>query len=273
MIFISFIAAQQKMTSTKYISEELRDYVVEDGKFSDEFMTETFIGSGSYGIVVRAKHRFDEQFYAIKKIPLNENRAQSVMKEVKFLKDFRSNHVVQFKDAWIERNYLPEELSKFSLDSSVLDSFTDCSGTKPLLLHIQMELCNKTLRDLLRQMVLPPYHHLSRTQYFILIELFKEIVECVGFLHSFEFPIIHRDLKPANILITNGADGRFVRIADLGLAILHKFADQSHTQLAGSIKYMAPEVMHSKKYNEKADVYSLGIILLEIFKFDLNEYH
>jgi serine/threonine protein kinase len=273
MIFISFIAAQKKMANTKYISEELRDYVVEDGKFSAEFMTETFIGSGSYGIVVKAKHRFDKKFYAIKKIPLNQNRAQSVMKEVKFLKDFKSNYVVQFKDAWIERNYLPNEISKFPLDSSVLDSFTDCSGNKTLLLHIQMELCDKTLRDLLRQMELPPYNRLNRTQYFILTELFKEILECVEFLHNQKPQIIHRDLKPANILITNGGDGRFVRIADLGLAILHEFEDQSHTQLAGSEKYMAPEVMNSKRYNEKADIYSLCVILLDFFKIDLNRYH
>jgi len=75
---------------------------------------------------------------------------------------------------------------------------------------------------------------------------------------------IYRDLKPENILIT----GKFVRIADFGLAVSHDFENKSHTSKVGTGKYIAPEVLHSKKYNKKADIYSLGVILEEMFGFE-----
>jgi serine/threonine protein kinase len=99
--------------------------------------------------------------------------------------------------------------------------------------------------------------------YFICCELLTEIIECVHFLH--ERNVIHRDLKPANILLSDGINGRFVKLADFRLSLIHEFIDQSHTQASGTIKYMAPEVIKSRKYDTKADIYSLGIIVEELF--------
>jgi serine/threonine protein kinase len=59
--------------------------------------------------------------------------------------------------------------------------------------------------------------------YFICCELFTEMIECVHYLHGRN--IIHRDLKPANILITDGINGRFVKLADFGLSVNHEFND------------------------------------------------
>jgi serine/threonine protein kinase len=89
-----------------------------------------------------------------------------------------------------------------------------------------------------------------------------EIVECVHYLHVKN--IIHRDLKPANILITDGINGRFVKLGDFGLSVIHEFNDQSHTLGSGTMKYMAPEVIKSSKYDTKADIYSLGVIIEEM---------
>jgi serine/threonine protein kinase len=60
-----------------------------------------------------------------------------------------------------------------------------------------------------------------------------------------------------------------VKIADFGLSVLHKLAEQSHTQDKGTHRYMAPEVSSSKKYNTKVDIYSLGIIFENLFKIDI----
>jgi len=76
--------------------------------------------------------------------------------------------------------------------------------------------------------------------------------------------IVHRDLKPANILID---DSGFLKVVDFGVAAAHKEGDTQLTKtgyVIGSPKYMAPEQILGKKVDERADIYSLGIILYEM---------
>jgi serine/threonine protein kinase len=103
--------------------------------------------------------------------------------------------------------------------------------------------------------------------YYICCELLTEIIECVDYLHGRN--VIHRDLKPANILITNGINGRFVKLGDFGLSVIHERNDQSHTQDSGTLKYMAPEVNDSRKYDMEADIFSLGKIVEELFNSEM----
>ena len=77
--------------------------------------------------------------------------------------------------------------------------------------------------------------------------------------------IVHRDLKPANILIDN--DG-LLKIVDFGVAAAQTQGDTQLTKtgyVIGSPKYMAPEQILGKKVDERADIYSLGVILYEMF--------
>ncbi|MBS1199681.1 MAG: hypothetical protein H6R27_359 [Proteobacteria bacterium] len=76
--------------------------------------------------------------------------------------------------------------------------------------------------------------------------------------------IVHRDLKPANVLIN---DEGLVKIVDFGVAAAHKEGDTQLTKtgyVIGSPKYMAPEQILGKKVDERADIYSLGVILYEM---------
>jgi eukaryotic-like serine/threonine-protein kinase len=76
--------------------------------------------------------------------------------------------------------------------------------------------------------------------------------------------IVHRDLKPANILIDN--DG-LLKIVDFGVAAAQTQGDTQLTKtgyVIGSPKYMAPEQILGKKVDERADIYSLGVILYEM---------
>jgi serine/threonine-protein kinase len=77
--------------------------------------------------------------------------------------------------------------------------------------------------------------------------------------------IVHRDLKPANVLIDNEG---LLKIVDFGVAAAQSQGDTQLTKtgyVIGSPKYMAPEQILGKKVDERADIYSLGVILYEMF--------
>ncbi|MGA2839977.1 MAG: HEAT repeat domain-containing protein [Steroidobacteraceae bacterium] len=77
--------------------------------------------------------------------------------------------------------------------------------------------------------------------------------------------IVHRDLKPANVLIDNES---LLKIVDFGVAAAQSQGDTQLTKtgyVIGSPKYMAPEQILGKKVDERADIYSLGVILYELF--------
>lgn len=80
----------------------------------------------------------------------------------------------------------------------------------------------------------------------------------VNYLHTCSPPVIHRDLKSLNLLLD---DSYKVKLADFGWT---KGLENYMTGKIGTYQWMAPEVIGSQKYSEKADVFSYGIILWEI---------
>ncbi|KAK9714889.1 hypothetical protein RND81_06G128100 [Saponaria officinalis] len=99
-----------------------------------------------------------------------------------------------------------------------------------------------------------------KTRYKIIIGLARGLL----YLHEDSEPqIIHRDLKPSNILLDEDMNPR---IADFGIA-KHFEVDQVHdntNRVAGTRGYMAPEYLSNGVYSVKADIFSFGVILLEI---------
>jgi serine/threonine-protein kinase len=87
---------------------------------------------------------------------------------------------------------------------------------------------------------------------------------CTGMAVAHQQGIIHRDLKPANVLID---DTGLLKIVDFGVAAAQLEGDTQLTKtgyVIGSPKYMAPEQILGKKVDERADIYSLGVILYEM---------
>ncbi len=87
---------------------------------------------------------------------------------------------------------------------------------------------------------------------------------CTGMTIAHHQGIVHRDLKPANILIN---DDGLLKIVDFGVAAAAKSGDTQLTKtgyVIGSPKYMAPEQILGKQVDERADIYSLGVILYEM---------
>ncbi|GAB2265436.1 hypothetical protein Dimus_000491 [Dionaea muscipula] len=87
------------------------------------------------------------------------------------------------------------------------------------------------------------------------------VAQGICYLHHDCDPIIvHRDLKPSNILLDAEMEPR---VADFGLAkLIH--SDQLMSIIAGSYGYIAPEYAYTLQVDEKSDIYSFGVVLLEI---------
>ncbi|KAK7284158.1 hypothetical protein RJT34_18899 [Clitoria ternatea] len=79
--------------------------------------------------------------------------------------------------------------------------------------------------------------------------------------HDCHPPVIHRDIKSNNILLDANLEAR---IADFGLAKMMIRKNETVSMVAGSYGYIAPEYGYALKVDEKIDVYSYGVVLLEL---------
>lgn len=105
------------------------------------------------------------------------------------------------------------------------------------------------------------FHHLQEKRFNIPEETAFRYVRSVSsalqYMHS--FGIIHRDIKPDNIVLTSQIEGSDVKIVDFGLAKIfgpNELSDDS----VGTLCYAAPEILLGKKYDNKVDVWSLGVL-------------
>ncbi|XP_069113693.1 eukaryotic translation initiation factor 2-alpha kinase 1-like [Argopecten irradians] len=153
-------------------------------------------------------------------------------------------------------------------------------------LFIQMELCSVTLDQWIRKRnSMCSCLRDFRNEYSALnLKIFKQILKGVDFIHS--QGLIHRDLKPKNIFINEPEN--HVKIGDFGLAkddllspsedsylltptpdSTDDFSWTDHTSGVGTRTYASPEQLQGHTYNNKCDIYSLGVLLYEICnKFD-----
>ncbi|KAI9297132.1 Serine/threonine-protein kinase [Neoconidiobolus thromboides FSU 785] len=152
-------------------------------------------------------------------------------------------------------------------DNSYYDSESNSqsSGLSYRCLYIQMEYCDKnTLRDVIDESI-------SIDECW---RILRQILEGLDHLHS--QGMIHRDLKPSNLFLAANGD---VKIGDFGLAtssnsmsegvgsrrISYEIYNGSMTSEVGTSFYMSPEVVSkTARYNQKVDMYSLGIIFFEM---------
>ncbi|PON64016.1 Tyrosine-protein kinase, partial [Parasponia andersonii] len=254
-----------------------------NSRYLNDFEELQSLGHGGFGHVVLCKNKIDGRQYAVKKIqlkdkilPLNDR----ILREVATLSRLQHQHVVRYYQAWFETgitgSYGDATWGSRTAASSTF-SFTRTSSADALgqdtklestYLYIQMEYCPRTLRQ-----VFDSYSHFDEE---LAWHLFRQIVEGLAHIHG--QGIIHRDLTPNNIFFDARND---IKIGDFGLAKFLKFEQMDQdlsfpsdatgdsvdgTGQVGTYFYTAPEIEQGwPKIDEKADMYSLGIVFFELW--------
>ena len=93
----------------------------------------------------------------------------------------------------------------------------------------------------------------------ILVQILEALIHCHGTTVNSKI-ILHRDLKPGNVFLTRELDAK---LGDFGCSRIMDLARLA-TTMAGTVYYMAPEVISGEKYDEKCDIWSLGCLMYEM---------
>ncbi|CAN6699396.1 unnamed protein product [Malus baccata var. baccata] len=203
------------------------------------------IGSGGSGKVYRVPVNRNGDVVAVKKIWKNKNLEEKLDKEflaeVKILSSIRHANIVKLMcciSSPTSKLLVYEYLDNWSLDRW-LHRRNRPSNLSGSVQHVALDWPKRLQIAVGAAQGLSYMHH-----------------DCVP-------PVVHRDVKSSNILL----DSYFnAKIADFGLAkMLVKQGElATMSSVAGSFGYMAPEYAHTTRVNEKIDVYSFGVILLEL---------
>ncbi|KAF4322566.1 hypothetical protein BBO99_00003873 [Phytophthora kernoviae] len=86
-----------------------------------------------------------------------------------------------------------------------------------------------------------------------------QVAHALTYLHSLVPPVIHRDLKSRNILFNSDMDAK---LSDFGIS--RERLDSTMTAGVGTSLWMAPEVMMGERYDDKADMFSFGVVMSEL---------
>ena len=241
---LSESADSKVMDSTSILGHLLEEPKLQEIKGNYELRG--IIGRGGYAEIWVAKDLQNKRTVAVKS--LREDKVEDQQARNAFLQEARLMLYLQHP------GIVP-----------VYDFFKDSGGR----LHIIMKLVlGRTLDDLLNQihdeykgMAPREMESRERTQMHERLEMFLKVCDMVAYAH--EKRILHRDLKPANIMLGKQDD---VYVMDWGIAEPHESSEplQAPEDTMGTVCYLAPEIMRRKKYDERSDVYSLGLVLFDL---------
>lgn len=94
------------------------------------------------------------------------------------------------------------------------------------------------------------------------VGLLLQVLQALTYLHR--RGVLHRDLKPGNILVASGPRGPQVKLLDFGLALLAQELRSRLADIAGTLGYIAPEVLVGAPPSEASDLFAVGVMAHEI---------
>ncbi|KAM3581837.1 Serine/threonine-protein kinase [Umbelopsis sp. WA50703] len=216
-----------------------------------DYLVSSKIGQGSFATVYKAVHKTNRRPVAIKSVlkqKLTRKLFENLESEISILKAIRHDHIVGLID--IQK--------------------TDTH------IHLVMEYCS--LGDLSQYIKRKKGKHVSRgpaggLSEDIVRHFLKQLASALQFLRSQN--LVHRDIKPQNLLLVPAGDNESndgaigftnlprLKVADFGFARFLPSSSLADT-LCGSPLYMGPEILSYKKYDAKADLWSVGAVVFEM---------
>ncbi|GAO14072.1 hypothetical protein UVI_02038360 [Ustilaginoidea virens] len=226
------------------LDEELESFLAGESWDDNKWMKGALIGKGSFGSVYLALHAVTGELLAVKQVQTpapgatgqSETRKRGMIEALKremgLLRDLRHPNIVQYLGC--------------SSSADCLNIFLEYvpGGSVQTMLNSYGALPEPLVRSFVRQILMG-----------------------LSYLHGRD--IIHRDIKGANILVDNKGT---IKISDFGISkkleqsnILGNAKNNRHRpSLQGSVFWMAPEVVKQTEYTLKADIWSLGCLVVEM---------
>ena len=227
------------------VDEELQSFLAGDSWDDSKWIKGAMIGQGSFGSVYLALHTVTGELLAVKQVEApsasaaggpNDQKKKSMIdalkREISLLRDLQHPNIVQYLGASSSDNYLNIFLEYVP------------GGSVQTMLNSYGALREPLIRSFVRQ-----------------------IVTGLSYLHNRD--IIHRDIKGANILVDNKGG---IKISDFGISKKMEASNilggagnsKNRPSLQGSVFWMAPEVVKQTAYTRKADIWSLGCLVVEM---------
>ncbi|KAL1635650.1 ATP binding [Neofusicoccum ribis] len=223
--------------------EELEEYLETDSWENVKYMKGALIGQGSFGSVYLALHAVTGELMAVKQValptngtvdPKKTNMLDALKREIGLLRELKHPNIVQYLGSNSDETHL-----------NIFLEYVPGGSVATMLINY-----GPLLEPLVANFV-------------------RQILTGLAYLHSKD--IIHRDIKGANILVDN--KGR-VKISDFGISkrveastLLSPSGGKkgaNRVSLQGSVFWMAPEVVKQTAYTRKADIWSLGCLIVEM---------
>ncbi|XP_078533591.1 cyclin-dependent kinase-like 2 [Lissotriton helveticus] len=194
----------------------------------DKYENLGLVGEGSYGMVMKCRHKSNGRIVAIKKFLESEDDKmvkKIAMREIKLLKQLRHENLVNLLEV--------------------------CKKKKRW--YLVFEFVDHTVLDDLEQF--PNGLDFSRVRKYLF-----QIIKGIGFCHSHN--IIHRDIKPENILVSQSG---VVKLCDFGFARALAAPGEVYTEYVATRWYRAPELLVGDiKYGKAVDLWAIGCLVTEM---------
>lgn len=201
------------------------------------------IGSGNSGTVIKALHVPDSRIVAKKVIPVENNNHLVINQLIRELTIMKSVHphenIVSFYGATYTHMGNNEIV--------ILMEYMNC-GSLDKILSVYKRFCRRDQGTKGE----PWFNEL------VVSKISYAVLNGLSYLYE-KYKIIHRDIKPSNVLINSKGQ---VKICDFGVSkkLINSIADT----FVGTSTYMSPERIQGNVYSTKGDVWSLGLMIIEL---------